>query len=94
MCCVRCHALRRQKPNKGRTFYNYVIILFQQIKTGFLFFLLESDINILIFEIEVYKKGVFEKTINFSVSLLIGIELAIGSLVIELVFVKIYLKYI
>lgn len=86
MYCVRCHALRRQKPNKGRTFYNYVIILFQQIKTVFLF---ESDINILIFEIEVYKKGVFEKSINFSV-----IELPIGSLVIELLFVKICLKYI
>lgn len=52
-------------------------------------FLFESDINILIFEIEVYKKGVFEKSINFSV-----IELPIGSLVIELLFVKICLKYI
>lgn len=91
MYCVRCHALRRQNTYKGRTFYNYIIILFLQIKTGFLF---ESDINILTFEIEVYKKGVFEKTIDFSVSLLIGIELAIGSLAIELVFVKICLKYI
>lgn len=48
----------------------------------------------MIFEIEVYKKGVFEKIINFFVLFLIGIELVIGSLVIEFLFVKICLKYI
>lgn len=61
---------------------------------GFFFFFFELDINILIFEIEVYKKGVFEKIINFFVLFLIGIELVIGSLVIEFLFVKIFLKYI
>lgn len=92
--CVRSHALRRQKPNKGRTFYNYVIILFQQIKTGFLFFSFWVRYKYT----DIWDRGIqkrcFWENYWFFCFTFNGIELAIGSLVIELLFVKKCLKYI